>query len=205
MIYFTTYEQLKYTLVKSISQPEKYATLISLGSGGLARIIAVVTVSPLELVRTKMQSQKMAFTQVRSALAITIKAEGLSGLWKGVGASLLRDVPFSALYWPCYEYLRPQEFQVSQNFAAGFVAGSVASSLTLPADVIKTRFQLELGESGVRKTTQEVIQEIVQHHGYRGLYTGLVPRLLKVAPACAIMISSYEYCKDYFKQYNLNH
>ena len=31
---------------------------------------------------------------------------------------------------------------------------------------------------------------------------GLVPRVVKVAPACAIMISSYEYFKNYFKALN---
>ena len=119
-----------------------------------------------------------------------------------MSASLLRDVPFSALYWPFYEYLRPPEFHFWQNFTAGAVAGSIASAITLPFDVIKTRFQLELGESGVKKSNSEVIREIVSNHGYRGLFTGLVPRLLKVAPACAIMISSYEYCKKYFQTRN---
>ena len=183
--------------------PDKYPTMISLSSGALARIIAVFAVSPLELIRTKMQAQKMAFNQVKTALAFTVKSEGLrKGLWKGVGASLLRDVPFSAIYWPFYEYLKPSKFQFSQNFIAGAVAGSIASAVTLPADVIKTRLQLELGETGLKKGNLEVARDIVKNQGIRGLYTGIVPRVLKVAPACAIMISSYEYCKKYFKQHN---
>jgi solute carrier family 25 protein 39/40 len=36
------------------------------------------------------------------------------------------------------------------------------------------------------------------------LFPGLVPRLVKVAPACAIMISSYEYGKRFFQNYNQN-
>ena len=38
--------------------------------------------------------------------------------------------------------------------------------------------------------------------GFSGLYAGLVPRVLKVAPACAIMISMYELCKRFFMQRN---
>lgn len=43
----------------------------------------------------------------------------------------------------------------------------------------------------------------MSEHGYGGLYTGLVPRVAKIAPACAIMIGSYEFCKEYFFEYNL--
>jgi solute carrier family 25 protein 39/40 len=44
----------------------------------------------------------------------------------------------------------------------------------------------------------------VSEHGYGGLYAGLVPRVAKIAPACAIMIGSYEVCKEYFHEYNNN-
>ena len=204
VIYFTAYEYLKLKLVQTITQrqAENYMTAISLASGGLARTLACVIVNPLELIRTKMQSQKMAFGEVRKALEITVKSEGKVGLWKGVSASLMRDVPFSAIYWPCYEYLRPSEYNFSQICVAGAVAGSVASAATNPMDVIKTRIQIQLGENGVKMSNSQVVQEIIQSHGIKGLWAGLTPRLLKVAPACAIMISSYEYCKRFFRRYN---
>lgn len=43
--------------------------------------------------------------------------------------------------------------------------------------------------------TWATIRQIYYHHGIRGLFTGLVPRLIKVAPACAIMIATFEYSK----------
>ena len=153
-----------------------------------------------------MQSQKMAFYQVRQALSVTLKSEGLVGLWKGYGATLLRDVPFSAIYWGVYENFRPKEYNFQQNFVAGAVSGTIASTITLPMDVIKTRLQMELGEKivhdrgGNNKTMKSVAiaKEIIKTEGIKGLFSGLTPRLVKVAPACAIMISSYEYCKRYF-------
>jgi len=209
VLYLTSYEQLKDVFFRLLG-PDHSATSVSLASGGISRIITCATVAPVELVRTKMQSQKMAFFDVRKAVTKTVAAEGMLSLWKGFTATVLRDVPFSALYWPLYEYLRPSEFELQRTFLAGAVSGTIASAVTLPFDVIKTRRQLELGESIVRngefvKTPSNmfVAREIFESNGVRGFWTGLTPRIIKVAPACAIMISSYEFFKQFFTKRNL--
>ena len=46
------------------------------------------------------------------------------------------------------------------------------------------------------------MKKIVKNEGFGGLFVGLIPRLLKVAPACAIMIGSYESFKLYFSHLN---
>jgi len=220
MIYFTTYEQLKcmmntryvkYQELKGIvvSENADAPSWISMTAGGLSRTWAVSLVNPLELVRTKMQSQKMKLNQVQSCIKDLVKTRGVMGLWSGYTATLLRDVPFSALYWPLYEQTRLlfgyDSFFV--NFVSGAVAGSVASTVTLPFDVIKTTKQIEIGErdimqvqKGVTRSNKQIVRDILKEQGVRGLYSGLTPRILKVAPACAIMISSYEYFKKFFSQ-----
>ena len=66
MVYFTTYEQLR-CLIKDRQQVEgsmfyhQPVWLTSLIAGGVARIWAVTLVSPLELIRTKMQSKKLSY------------------------------------------------------------------------------------------------------------------------------------------------
>jgi len=242
VIYFTMYEQLKVTIDsqrRAISkEPDILAgeapKWVSLASGGLARLAAVSIVSPLELVRTKMQSQKMPWSDVHKCLTELVRAQGVRGLWNGYTATLLRDVPFSALYWPLYEQCKAtmnlytsnrDSFLV--NFGSGAVAGSVASTVTLPFDVIKTIKQIEMGEkdimevkpgtarsytvaenkkasslSGRSRGNITIAKELVAEQGVRGLFAGIIPRLLKVAPACAIMISSYEFCKEFFRQQN---
>ena len=244
-IYFTMYEQLKVCIDSQrralSSQPriltEETPKWVSLTSGGLARLAAVTLVSPLELVRTKMQSQKMPWSDVHKCLTELVRVQGIKGLWNGYTATLLRDVPFSALYWPLYEQSKAimnlytsnrDSFLV--NFGSGAVAGSFASTVTLPFDVIKTIKQIEMGEkdimavkpgttrsypvpvnkvssslSGRSRSNLTIAKELIREQGVRGLFAGIIPRLLKVAPACAIMISSYEFCKGFFKQQNQNH
>jgi solute carrier family 25 protein 39/40 len=79
---------------------------------------------------------------------------------------------------------------------------------------VKTHRQIELGEievnsqkqvkSSVRNpsSTRDILLKIYRERGFRGLFAGIVPRIIKVAPACAIMISTYEFGKAFFKQYN---
>jgi len=217
VIYMTTYEQLRGAISDYVDRNHpsfeyKHMTS-SMVAGAMGRTWAVTVVSPLEMIRTKMQSQKMTMSQIRSGLRTTLEMEGIRGLWKGYSATLYRDVPFSAIYWPCYELFKgltlSEEHQFGATFVSGAMAGTIAASITLPMDVIKTRRQVELGEKdimrvkpGTAATTTSIAREIVAESGISGLYAGLVPRVLKVAPACAIMISSYEFCKRFFMQRN---
>lgn len=65
------------------------------------------------------------------ALKTVVKYSGFSGLWMGLSITLLRDVPFSAIYWLNYETIK-KRFHSSQhtftfNLAAGAAAGSVCT------------------------------------------------------------------------------
>ena len=72
-------------------------------SGCVARFGAATSVSPLELIRTKMQSKKLSYLEVHQALQSLLEYHGYKGLWKGLGSTLLRDVPFSGeLYFFYY-------------------------------------------------------------------------------------------------------
>ncbi|KYB29088.1 Calcium-binding mitochondrial carrier protein Aralar1-like Protein [Tribolium castaneum] len=215
ILYFVTYEQLRLRLKNLYNrnnvegQERKQPYWIPLISGATARIFAVSVVSPLELIRTKMQSRKISYAEINESLKLLIKQDGIKGLWKGVFPTLGRDVPFSAIYWMNYETIKgffgsdTPTFGVS--FFAGAVSGGIAAFATVPFDVVKTHQQIEIGEKTLytdkpqrTKRTAQIIREIYRHSGIKGLYAGLVPRLVKVAPACAIMISSFEYGKVFF-------
>jgi solute carrier family 25 protein 39/40 len=113
----------------------------------------------------------------------------------------------------CYEAIRAEIVRsrtVNSNFvtslSAGAVAGSIAGILTLPFDVLKTRTQMNvdrvatgsMAPSQLPTSTFAHMAEICAKEGAAALFQGLLPRVGKVAPACAIMISSYELVKDFF-------
>lgn len=221
VIYFVSYEQLRYkmkTNYNSLTGTTNQPMWIPLIAGATARSTAVTMVSPLELIRTKMQSKKLTFSEIKAALSQVIKVEGYKGLFRGLGSTLLRDVPFSGMYWTTFEYVKiffekedSEKNSFAFNFFCGCVAGSIAALVTLPFDVIKTHQQIELGEKEIYadgKTRQrasnmkDIAKNIYNNHGFKGLFTGLLPRIFKVAPACAIMISTFEYGKQFFQKYN---
>lgn len=86
----------------------------------------------------------------------------------------------------------------------------VAASITTPFDVIKTHRQIELGEkliygknSPSESRVVEAIAKIYKQNGIQGIFAGLTPRVARVAPACAIMISTFEYGRHFFYERNM--
>lgn len=51
--------------------------------------------------------------------------------------------------------------------------------------------------------TIAILQRIFEQNGVRGIFAGVIPRVVKVAPACAIMITSFEYGKAFFFRANV--
>lgn len=182
-------------------------------AGTVARTIAVTIVSPLEMIRTKMQSEQHSYKDIGRALRVTVSTFGLSGFYLGWMPTLLRDIPFSAVYWAVYESLKRrvlvwqnlQEPTFATSFTCGALSGSFAAVITTPFDVVKTHLQIKLGDGSVarRIPLRVAVQEVIQKGGgMRALFAGMVPRVAKIAPACAVMIGSYEYFKVYFQHLN---
>lgn len=206
MIYFTAYDQIKHRF--GYHQPDSKKLYIPVLAGTMARVAAVIAVSPLELLRTKMQSAKISYLHLFRGVQLSVRSNGVSFLFRGLGPSLLRDVPFSAIYWLSYEslkvYRQPCTNAGSSGFFSYFVSGAISGMLaaivTCPFDVIKTHRQIELGEvtskHRISSSTWSLLRNLYRSKGLPGLYAGIGPRITKVAPSCAIMISTYEVGKN---------
>ncbi|NXV15957.1 S2539 protein, partial [Cepphus grylle] len=214
VIYFTTYDQLRDYLQARTGSRGHHIPLLA---GALARLGAVTVISPLELIRTKMQSRQLSYRELGVCIQSAVAQDGWLSLWRGWGPTVLRDVPFSALYWFNYELVREwlcrqarlEEATFMISFTSGAISGTVAAVLTLPFDVVKTQRQIELGDSEVHPVTTSkpsstwlLMRRIRAESGTRGLFAGFLPRVIKVAPACAIMISTYEFGKTFFQKLN---
>lgn len=153
VIYYSGYDQLKVLLGFKEGQKNFWAPAFA---GMTARTVAVTAVCPIELVRTKLQSrQGYDYRELVTVIRSAVRQNGVLSLWRGLSPMLLRDVPFSILYWVFYEYTKLRLSQYSPQsrpvvpFVAGSVSGTLAAVLTNPLDVAKTHMQVNEGAYGV--------------------------------------------------------
>ena len=108
--------------------------------------MSATVISPLELIRTRMQQSGAAGEQtlrwVLSDLRGAVRTSGVRTLWRGLSPTLWRDVPFSGLYWYGYEEIRramtyyfdehPNQLPShQQDFIRSFTAGALSGMVTI--------------------------------------------------------------------------
>ena len=160
--------------------------------------------NPLEIVKIRLQVQgeiaKTTDVPRRSAMWI-VKNLGLVGLYKGASACLLRDIPFSGIYFPSYNHLKRDFFGESQTkklgvvqlLTAGAIAGMPAAYLTTPCDVIKTRLQVEARKGETKYTSlRHCAKSIWQEEGFRAFFKGGPARVLRSSPQFGFTLAGYE-------------
>lgn len=206
VLYFASYEELRDRL--NLRYPE-WRSVNPLVSGMVARVIGGTIVAPLELIRTQAQSSASSPRRIREMVREIANTQGVLGLWRGLSPTLWRDVPFSGMYWILVEKARRELGRYSDSVLvvsslSGAGAGMVAALFTHPFDVVKTRRQVfVLTETKVPTGTGStfgMMRHIVANQGLAGLMVGVVPRVAKIAPSTAIMLTSYELGKRFFRQ-----
>ncbi|PWA28689.1 hypothetical protein CCH79_00014819 [Gambusia affinis] len=128
-----------------------------------------------------------------SAIEITrelLRTKGVAGLYRGLGATLMRDIPFSVVYFPLFAHLQQlgqhssedQSVPFYWSFMSGCLAGSVAAVAVSPCDVVKTRLQ-SLKKGSNEETYNGVI---LRKEGPRAFLKGASCRALVIAPLFGI-------------------
>ncbi|XP_064629844.1 mitochondrial glutamate carrier 1-like isoform X2 [Lineus longissimus] len=149
---------------------------------------AVISVGP----------KRLSATQIALTL---IKEKGIFGLYKGCGATFLRDVTFSAIYFPLFANLNAMgkrrkgsdQAVFYHSFFSGCFAGCVASFSVNPFDVVKTRLQVlnvaagEINYTGIL----DCFSKTYNLEGISAFFKGAACRIMVIAPLFGIAQTVY--------------
>jgi len=181
-------------------------------AGGSAGLCQIVVTTPMELLKIQLQDAGRVAAQLKaagqstahlpkiSALSVTqdlLRTKGIFGLYKGTGATMLRDVSFSMVYFPLFANLNrlgPRKHPGSSesvfwwSFVSGMLAGSVSAFSVNPADVVKTRLQL-LNKGASDETYSGIVdafRKIYKNEGASAFFKGAMCRMIVIAPLFGI-------------------
>ncbi|XP_073503050.1 electrogenic aspartate/glutamate antiporter SLC25A12, mitochondrial [Phyllobates terribilis] len=168
-------------------------------AGGCAGGSQVIFTNPLEIVKIRLQVAGEITTGPRVSAVTVVRDLGFFGLYKGAKACFLRDIPFSAIYFPVYAHCKSQfadeagHIGALQLLTAGAIAGVPAASLVTPADVIKTR--LQVAARAGQTTYNGVIdcfRKILKEEGGKALWKGAGARVFRSSPQFGVTLVTYE-------------
>nr|XP_029514804.1 calcium-binding mitochondrial carrier protein Aralar2-like [Oncorhynchus nerka] len=174
-------------------------------AGACAGGSQVIFTNPLEIVKIRLQVAGEITTGPRVSAISVIKDLGFFGLYKGAKACFLRDIPFSAIYFPCYAhvkaYMSDEDGRIGPGklLFSGAIAGMPAASLVTPADVIKTRLQVAARAGQTTYTgLADCFWKILKEEGPRAFWKGAGARVFRSSPQFGVTLVTYELLQRWF-------
>ena len=207
------YEVFKYKYANMVGEENaaKYKTFLFLGASASAEFIADIFLCPMEALKVRMQTSIPPFAKTTGEGFKKIMAtEGVAGFYKGLVPLWCRQVPYtmvkfatfektvellysSFLSKPKHEYNQAQQLGVS--FAGGYIAGIFCAIVSHPADVLVSKLNnLPEVAAGEAKTSAS---DVIKQLGFRGLWTGLGPRIVMIGTLTGLQWLCYDTFKVY--------
>ncbi|KAJ2084248.1 S-adenosylmethionine transporter [Coemansia sp. RSA 988] len=200
-MFFLTYEQIKAAFP---TQPDSQP-LVHMFAASVGEVAACLVRVPTEVVKQRLQAGQ--HSSLTAVLRQTHSAEGLLGFYRGYLTQVVREIPFTCIQFPIYEYLklcyaRRQRRSILSWEAAvcGSIAGGIAAAVTTPLDVVKTRVMLSTKQKGLHQGLEysgiiSTLSRIAREESPRALFSGVVPRTVWISIGGFVFLGSYEKMK----------
>ncbi|XP_067641279.1 mitochondrial ornithine transporter 2 [Eurosta solidaginis] len=180
-------------------------------AGFFAAFFSTFALCPTELVKCKLQAIRESAeccpgvpkTEHMTPWKLTrliYKTDGLPGFFRGLTSTFAREMPGYFFFFGSYEFTRELLTKPDQSkddigaintMIAGAVGGVMLWTSIFPADVIKSRIQVQ----NINRGMISLGLEILRKEGILALYNGLLPSVLRTIPATATLFVVYEYTK----------
>lgn len=203
-IYFSVYGK--------IQKPGGYYTpLHTMVSAVVAGATSTICTNPIWVIKTRLMAQGQhtawQYRGIFDAAKTIFQKEGPLAFYSGLGSALL-GLPHVAIQFPTYEFLKrklyspnaPDWYQVLTYLTSSVLSKIVASSITYPHEVVRSRQQIS-GALGDKRysTIIKTVSTLYRQEGWRGFYAGLGTNICRAVPASAVTLMTYEMVSHFLR------
>ncbi|KAI5951645.1 PET9 [Candida jiufengensis] len=178
----------------------------NLASGGLAGATSLLFVYSLDYARTRLANDAKSakgdgkgreFNGLIDVYKKTLASDGIAGLYRGFGPSVVGIIVYRGLYFGLYDSLKPVLLvgPLQDNFLASFLLGwcvtTAASTASYPLDSVRRRMMMTSGQAVKYKSAFDCFNQVVASEGVGSLFKGCGANILR-GVASALVISLYD-------------
>ncbi|XP_042858368.1 calcium-binding mitochondrial carrier protein SCaMC-2-B-like isoform X5 [Penaeus japonicus] len=208
---FAAYEQAKRMVLQFGGSKERELTIYErFVAGSFAGGFSQSVIYPLEVLKTRLALRKTGqYKSIADAAVKIYKQEGLRSFYRGYIPNILGIIPYAGIDLAIYETLKKsymEQYSDGRNpsvlaiIACGAFSSSCGQVASYPLALVRTRLQAQVIAPGVVHnqpiTMSGLFRHIIAKEGPTGLYRGITPNFMKVAPAVSISYVVYEKCRQ---------
>jgi solute carrier family 25 (adenine nucleotide translocator) protein 4/5/6/31 len=173
----------------------------NLASGGAAGATSLLFVYSLDYARTRLANDAKAskgggdrqFNGLVDVYRKTLASDGIAGLYRGFGPSVLGIVVYRGLYFGMYDSIKPVLLvgPLEGNFLASFLLGwgvtTGAGIASYPLDTIRRRMMMTSGEAVKYKGSMDAARQIFAAEGIRSFFKGAGANILRGVAGAGVL------------------
>ncbi|KAL4251174.1 mitochondrial carrier family protein [Abortiporus biennis] len=213
---FWAYDESKKLLGANSQSPAWKLALAGSMAGGIAGLVG----NPGEIMMVRLQGdfakppeKRLNYKNCIDGLFRMVREEGASSLARGVGPNVFRAILMNASQLASYDFFKAELLKTSYfqdniycHFTASFAAGTVATTVCSPADVIKSRIMSASGNEA--KSTMQVLKNSFKNEGAMFMFKGWVPAWSRLQPTTILIFLTLEQLRnlvDYTRELRAAH
>ena len=197
---------------KKEDRTSKKIVMTNLLAGGLAGSTSTLFVYPLDLARTRLgvdigkKVSERQFTGVWDCITKIHRTDGMNGLYRGLGMSLVGIFIYRGLYFGSYDSGKSLIFDhnkatLLQKFFFAQACVIFSESISYPTDTIKRRLMMQSAKKEIKYIGAiDCIKKTYQSEGIKGFWRGNFTNILR-SVGSSLCLVLYDELKKHSNNY----